>query len=101
MHTGFTRETALKALQQYNKEAFHIQHALTVEKAMRWFACDLGYGEDADFWGLVGLMHDIDFEMWPDEHCIKCIELLEKINQAIMELTDDGTIQGIINKYIK
>ena len=80
MNTGFTRETALAALQQYNKEAFHIQHALTVEKAMRWFANDLGYGEDADFWGLVGLLHDIDFEMWPDEHCKKCVELLEAIN---------------------
>ena len=80
MTTGFNRETALAALMQYNKEAFHIQHALTVEKAMRWFACDLGYGEDDDFWGLVGLLHDIDFEMWPDEHCVKCVELLEAIS---------------------
>ena len=47
---------------------------------MRWFANDLGYGEDADFWAMVGLLHDIDFEMWPDEHCVKCVELLEKIN---------------------
>ena len=80
MTTGFTRETALAALQQYNKEAFHLQHALTVEKAMRWFAVDLGHGEDADFWALVGLLHDIDFEMWPDEHCVKCVELLEGIH---------------------
>ena len=80
MNTGFTRETALAALMQYNKEPFHIQHALTVEKAMRWFANDLGHGEDAEFWALVGLLHDIDFEMWPDEHCKKCVELLEKIN---------------------
>ena len=80
MNTGFTRETALEALQQYNKEAFHIQHALTVEKAMRWFANDLGHAEDADFWAMVGLLHDIDFEMWPDEHCKKCVELLEAIN---------------------
>ena len=78
MNAGFTRETALAALQQYNKEPFHIQHALTVEKAMRWYAVDLGHGEDADFWGLVGLLHDIDFEMWPEEHCVKCVELLEK-----------------------
>ena len=63
MNTRFARETALAALQQYNKEAFHIQHALTVEKAMRWFACDLGSGGDADFWGMVGLLLDIDFEM--------------------------------------
>ena len=80
MNPGFTRETALAALQQYNKEAFHIQHALTVEKAMGWFARELGYGEDAEFWSLVGLLHDIDFEMWPDEHCKKCVELLEGIN---------------------
>lgn len=79
MNPGFTRETALAALQQYNKEAFHIQHALTVEKAMRWFANDLGHGDDADFWAMVGLLHDIDFEMWPDEHCAKCVELLEAI----------------------
>ena len=80
MNPGFTRETALAALQQYNKEPFHIQHALTVEKAMRRFAHDLGHGEDADFWGLVGLLHDIDFEMWPDEHCFKCVELLQDIS---------------------
>ena len=78
MNTGFTREVALKALKKYNKEAFHLQHALTVEKAMRWFAAELGYGEDADFWGLVGLLHDIDFEMWPDEHCKKAPELLRE-----------------------
>ena len=82
MNAGFTRETALAALQQYNKEPFHIQHALTVEKAMRWYAVDLGHGEDADFWGLVGLLHDIDFEMWPDEHCKKCVELLENMGAA-------------------
>ena len=80
MNAGFTRETALAALQQYNKEAFHIQLALTVEKAMRWFANDLGHADDADFWALVGLLPDIDFEMWPDEHCKKCVELLEAIN---------------------
>ncbi len=79
MNAGFTRETALTTLQQYNKEAFHIQHALTVEKVMRWFADDLGYGEDADFWGMVGLLHDIDFEMWPEAHCVKCVELLKDI----------------------
>ena len=79
MQTGFTRETALNALKQYNKEAFHIQHALTVEKVMRWYACELGEGADADFWAMVGLLHDIDFEMWPDEHCVKCVELLTAI----------------------
>ena len=75
-----TLEQGLELLKEYNKEAFHIQHALTVEKTMGWFAKELGYGEDADFWSLVGLLHDIDFEMWPEEHCKKCVELLEAIN---------------------
>ncbi len=72
------REAALSALQEYNREPFHIQHALTVEGVMRWYANALGYGEDADFWATVGLLHDIDFEQWPDEHCVKAPELLEK-----------------------
>ena len=78
MKTCITREAALSALKKYNKEAFHIQHALTVEGVMRWYAQHLGYGEDADFWATVGLLHDIDFENWPDEHCIKAPELLEE-----------------------
>ena len=78
MKACITREAALAALQQYNTESFHIQHALTVEGVMRWYANELGYGEDADFWATVGLLHDIDFEMWPDEHCVKAPELLEK-----------------------
>ena len=73
-----TREQALDLLKKYNKEPFHIQHALTVEGVMRWYATELGYGEDADFWATVGLLHDIDFELWPDEHCVKAPELLEK-----------------------
>ena len=72
------RNAALEALQTYNKEPFHIQHALTVEGVMRWYANELGYGEDADFWATVGLLHDIDFEMWPEQHCVKAPELLEK-----------------------
>lgn len=78
MNTALTREEALKALTEYNKEPFHILHGLTVEGVMRWFAKDQGYGEEEDFWGLVGLLHDIDFEMYPEEHCIKALELLEK-----------------------
>ncbi|MBR5571941.1 MAG: hydrolase [Oscillospiraceae bacterium] len=73
-----SREVALNALREYNKEPFHIQHALTVEGVMRWYANELGYGEDADFWATVGLLHDIDYGMWPDEHCLKAPELLEK-----------------------
>jgi len=78
MKTCIAREAALAALKEYNTESFHIQHALTVEGVMRWYAAHLGYGEDADFWATVGLLHDIDFEMWPDEHCLKAPELLEK-----------------------
>ena len=76
MDAGITREQAVELLKKYNKEPFHLHHALTVEGAMRWYAGQLGYGEDADFWGLVGLLHDIDFELYPDEHCLKAPELL-------------------------
>lgn len=78
MNAGIDRTAALAALKEYNKEPFHMQHGLTVEGVMRWYAQELGYGEDADFWATAGLLHDIDFEMWPDEHCIKAPELLEK-----------------------
>ena len=78
MKECITREQAMIALKEYNKEPFHIQHALTVEGVMRWYANELGYGEEADFWATVGLLHDIDFEMWPEEHCVKAPELLEK-----------------------
>ena len=73
MKECLARAVALAALQEYNKEPFHIQHALTVEGVMRWYATELGYGEDAYFCALVGLLHDIDFEMWPDEHCVKYV----------------------------
>ena len=74
------REQALALLQKYNKEPFHIQHALTVEGVLRWFAQE--NGEDVDFWGLCGLLHDIDFEMYPDQHCLKAPELLAEINAS-------------------
>ena len=78
-----TREQALELLKTYNKEPFHIQHALTVEGVMRWYANELGYGDEgygdeADYWSICGLLHDIDFEMYPEEHCQKAPELLEK-----------------------
>jgi predicted hydrolase (HD superfamily) len=76
MTSNITRAEALALLQKYNKEPFHIEHALTVEGVMKWFADSLGYGEDSDFWGTVGLLHDIDFEEYPDEHCIKAPALL-------------------------
>jgi predicted hydrolase (HD superfamily) len=70
------RAEAWELLKQYNKDPFHLQHALTVEGVMKWFAVELGFGSEAEFWGNVGLLHDIDFEMYPDEHCLKAPELL-------------------------
>jgi putative nucleotidyltransferase with HDIG domain len=72
------REKAFNLLLKYNKEKYHIQHALTVEEVMRWFASELGY--DADYWGIIGLLHDLDFEMYPQEHCIKAPEILRAEN---------------------
>ena len=77
MKSNLTREEAYTLLHKYNKEAFHIQHALTVEGVMRWFAKDLGYGEDEEYWAITGLLHDIDFEIYPEEHCKKAPELLK------------------------
>ena len=71
-----TRSEAFELLKKYNKDPFHIQHALTVEAVMKWYAGELGYAEEADHWGIVGLLHDIDFELYPDEHCLKAPELL-------------------------
>lgn len=78
MKEHIEREEAFKLLQKYNKELFHIQHGLTVEGVMKWFANELGYGEDAENWGIVGLLHDIDFEQYPEQHCIKAPELLRE-----------------------
>jgi predicted hydrolase (HD superfamily) len=71
-----SRNEAWDILTKYNKEPFHLQHAQTVEGVMRWFADDLGFGEDKEYWGVVGLLHDIDFELYPTEHCLKAPELL-------------------------
>lgn len=78
MNTALTRERALEALKKYNREPFHILHALTMEGVMRWFAQDQGYGEETDFWGTAGLLHDIDFEMYPEQHCVKAPVLLKE-----------------------
>jgi len=72
------RQQAMQLLREYNKEPFHLLHALTVEGVMRYYARELGYGEEADFWSMVGLLHDIDFEQWPEEHCQKAPELLRE-----------------------
>lgn len=78
MTSDLTREEALELLRKYNQEPFHIQHGLTVEKTMRWFANELGYGDEADYWAITGLLHDIDFERYPEEHCVKAPELLRE-----------------------
>lgn len=78
MKDHITREQAFELLQKYNKDPFHIRHALTVEGVMKWYAKELGYEEDAEYWGIVGLLHDIDFEQYPDAHCIKAPELLRE-----------------------
>ncbi|MDR1374488.1 MAG: hydrolase [Treponema sp.] len=78
MDAGITRAQAWELLRQYNQDPFHLQHALTVEGIMRWYARDLGFGTEEEFWGIVGLLHDIDFEQYPAEHCSKAPELLRQ-----------------------
>lgn len=80
MAKQITREEAWELLKEYNKESFHLQHGETVEGVMRYFAKELGYGDDAEFWAIVGLLHDLDFEMYPDEHCIKCQEIMKNLD---------------------
>ena len=73
-----SREDAAALLKKYNKDPFHIQHAFTMEAVMQWYAKELGYENDAEYWGIVGLLHDIDFELYPEEHCLKAPELLKE-----------------------
>ena len=82
MNTGITRETAVGLLLKYNKEKFHIQHAVTVENVMKDYAEKLGYADEAAEWGIVGLLHDVDFEKYPEQHCIKAPELLREVNAS-------------------
>lgn len=72
------REEAWNLLRQYNKESFHLRHALTVEGIMRYFAKEIGYADQEEYWGIVGLLHDLDFELYPEEHCVKSQELMRK-----------------------
>lgn len=80
MHTNISRDDAAGLLIKYNQDRFHLQHAVTVECFMKRFAEKLGYGGEAEYWGLVGLLHDIDFEKYPEQHCIKAPELLMEID---------------------
>ena len=89
MDNNFSREEAFNLLQEYNKESFHIKHALTVEGVMKYFAEKLGYGEEKEFWGIVGLLHDLDFEQYPEQHCIKEQEIMRErgIDERIIHAT--------------
>ena len=80
-----TREEAWELLTEYNQDEFHLEHAQIVEQTMKYFAEKLGYGEEKEFWGIVGLLHDLDFEQFPEQHCIKEQEIMRKLrgNQEI------------------
>ncbi|MBQ5799474.1 MAG: HD domain-containing protein [Oscillospiraceae bacterium] len=75
---AYTREQAWELLTEFNKGDFHLKHALVVGDVLRWYAEDLGYGDEADFWQIVGLLHDLDFELYPDAHCIKSQEIMRE-----------------------
>lgn len=76
MNPGMTRQEGLALLKSYNQEPFHLLHALTVEGVMRWFAKETGNEADEEFWGLAGLLHDVDYERYPDQHCVKAVDIL-------------------------
>ena len=86
---SMTRQQAWDLLTRYNKEPFHLRHAITVEQVMDWFARELGYGDEAEHWSVVGLLHDLDFEQWPEEHCVKCRELMRQAG------VDEDTIRSV------
>ena len=100
MREPITRAAALAALRKYNHEPFHIQHALTVEGVMRWYAQQLGYGNEADFWATVGLLHDIDFEQWPEQHCQKAPELVRVAIQNFLKNPVISMVFGHPNRKI-
>ena len=85
-----SREDAAALLKKYNKDPFHIQHAFTMEAVMQWYAKELGYENDAEYWGIVGLLHDIDFELYPEEHCLKAPELLKEGGDIIHAVCSHG-----------
>jgi len=89
MNANITREQAFDLLKEYNKEDFHIEHAEIVENTLKYFAKELGYVKDEEFWGIVGLLHDLDFEQYPQEHCIKEQELMRAhgIDEAVIRAT--------------
>ena len=86
---SITRQQAWDLLTKYNEEPFHLRHAITVEHVMGWFSQELGYGQEKEFWSLVGLLHDLDFERWPEEHCVKSQELMREagVEEPIIHAT--------------
>ncbi|MDY5022708.1 MAG: hydrolase [Blautia sp.] len=84
-----TREEAWELLTEFNQDEFHLEHAQIVEKTMLYFADKLGYGEEKEFWGIVGLLHDLDFEKYPDQHCIKSQEIMRErgVDEKIIHAT--------------
>ncbi len=88
---AFTRQQAWELLRQYNTEPFHLRHAVTVEQVMGWYAVELGYGQEKEFWSVVGLLHDVDYERWPEEHCVKCCQLMREAG------VDEDTIHAVVS----
>jgi predicted hydrolase (HD superfamily) len=88
---ALSRDQAWKLLRRYNRDPFHIRHGLTVEGVMRWYAGELGYGGEEEFWGIVGLLHDIDFEQYPEQHCLKAPELLREAG------ADEALIHAVVS----
>lgn len=84
-----TKSEAIKLLEEYNQGEFHLKHAHIVGDVMRWFASKLGYADEADFWEIVGLLHDLDFEQFPEQHCVKCQEIMRErgIDERIIRAT--------------
>ena len=89
--SDISRDAAFALLKKYNKDPFHIQHALTVESVMKWYARELGYGDEEEHWGIVGLLHDIDFECYLAEHCLKAPELLREAGVS------EDIIHGVVS----
>jgi predicted hydrolase (HD superfamily) len=89
LQSALSRERAWDLLRRYNKDTFHLRHALTVEGVMRWYAGELGYAGEEEFWGITGLLHDVDFEQFPERHCVKAAELLREAG------ADEALIHGV------
>jgi len=86
-----TPQQAYELLQQYNEGEFHLKHGRIVGDVLRWYANELGYGDEADYWQAIGFMHDIDFEQWPEQHCVKCVDILRSHD------IDEGIIHSVVS----